>query len=132
MKDRALDRVTRALSASPGRRDVLRALAGIALSGATSLVSAVPSHAADENPPLLGPYGGDVSVEKSNKKKRKEKHCKKQAQQCNVDVAGWCGTFWLDYDSCVASLGSCCSFVRNCKYGSADSCIANNPYYFLA
>jgi hypothetical protein len=91
-----------------------------------------PGGAADKARLRLGNYGADVSSEngKSKKQKKKEKQCKKDASACRADVAGWCGTYWLDYSTCVASLGSCCSFVGKCKYSSADSCIANNPYYF--
>jgi hypothetical protein len=134
MNDSTFDRATRLLSAALNRRSGLRALAGIALSGATGLVPGVTAQAADENPTSLRPIG-DVSVEKKNKKKKKQqrkaKRCQKHARQCSVDVAGWCGTYWLDYESCRASLGSCCALVRKCNYGAADTCIVNNPYYFL-
>lgn len=125
------DRATRAFGAA-SRRTMLRTLAGLALSSAAGVFTGIRSQAAEADPTLLGNYGDDVSIEKNKKKKRKQKRCKKEARNCNVDVAGWCGTFWLDYDSCRASLGSCCAQIKNCKYGAGNACIDNNPYYFLA
>lgn len=132
MEAPVFDQATRAMGAA-SRRTLLRTLVGLAVSSSLAGFTGIPSQAADLARPSLGDYGDDVSMEKnSKKKKRKQKRCKKDASTCNVDVAGWCGTFWLDYDSCRASLGSCCSQIRNCKYGSGASCIENNPYYFLA
>jgi hypothetical protein len=128
------DLATRTLGGA-SRRQALRTLAGLALSGAVAGFTAVPIHAAEQDRPSIGSYGDDVSAEDGNKskkkKQRKEKRCKQQASKCGVDVAGWCGTFWLDYESCRASLGSCCAQIRNCKYSAGNSCIQNNPYYFL-
>ncbi len=124
------DQATRALGAA-SRRTVLRTLAGLVLSGAAAGFTGIRSQAAEQDPTSFGNYGDDVSIEKNKKKKRKQKRCKSEARKCNVDVAGWCGTYWLDYDSCRASLGSCCSQIKNCKYGAGNSCIDNNPYYFL-
>jgi hypothetical protein len=126
----SFDRATRSFESS-SRRNILRSLAAVALGSATTAMFARPGAAADKSGARLGGYGDEVSSEKSSKKKKKQKRCRRNANACRVDVSGWCAAFWIDYGSCMASLGSCCSFVGKCKYGKADSCIANNPYYFL-
>ncbi len=132
MDESAFDQATRAFG-STSRRGILRSLAATAIGTASTLMLSRQSRAGYNARARLGNYGAEVSIENGNsKKKRKEKRCKKDANSCRVDVAGFCGTFWIDYSSCVASLGSCCSYVKNCKYGTAGSCIENNPYYFLA
>ena len=125
------DQATRALGAA-SRRNVLRTLAGVALGSAAVTFAGVRSQAADQERPALRQFVGGVSMEKNKKKQRKEKRCQKLGRECTVTVAGFCGAVWLDYDSCRASLGSCCSQIKNCKYSAGAACIENNPYYFLA
>lgn len=114
------------------------ALAGLALGGASGLLTPGSSRAADQAPASLGAYGDDVSdlsseknSKKKKRKKRKKKRCKRVSKTCRRDVAAWCDYYWLDYYTCVASLGSCCSYIRKCKFGRGNRCIDNNPYYFL-
>ena len=132
MEGPVFDQATRVLGTAT-RRTPLRTVAGLVLGGVTAGFTGVRSQAAEHEGEDLRRFVNSVAAEKKSKKqKRKEKRCKKDGRQCSVAVAGFCGAVWLDYDSCRASLGSCCSQIRNCKYGAGASCIENNPYYFLA
>lgn len=132
MNDSEFDQAARKLHLAQTRRGMMRALAGLAVGGMAVASTTTFTRAKEQDLPLPSRYGNEVTNEgKSKSKKKKLKRCKKVGQQCSRWVAGWCGYYWLDYGSCVASLGSCCSFERKCKPGKANSCIANNPYYFL-
>jgi hypothetical protein len=102
-----LDRFARSLAQAGSRRSAFAAIAGAGLA-------------------VLGASQPGVEAKPS---KNKRKRCKKGAQRCRQDAAGFCGFVWPDfYGPCTFDLNQCCSHYAQCQGGKASACFDNSVW----